>query len=60
MSVWSTGDYGISKGLYFSVPCTCEGGKWTIVKGLEVSGDLQKKIKVTEDELLEEKREAGF
>jgi len=60
MAVWSTGNpYKIGDNLIFSFPVTCENGKWTIVKGLDLSDDHSKKmIKETEQELSEERKVA--
>merc|ERR1711879_792305 len=60
MSVFSDGSYGVAKGLFYSFPCTAKDGKWTIVQGLEISDAIRAKMKVTEDELLAEKKEAGL
>lgn len=55
MSVYSNGEYGISKGLIFSFPVTTENGKYTIVPNLVVSEEAREKIKITENELLKER-----
>lgn len=48
--------YGIADGLVFSFPCrTNESGEVTVVKGLAMDGFLEKKLKATEKELLEER-----
>ncbi len=53
----STGNpYGIEEGLIFSFPChTVEKGEIAIVHGLDVHEFLDKKLKITERELLEER-----
>lgn len=56
MGVYSNGEYGIQKGLIYSYPCTCTGGDWKIVEGLQVSSDFSKdKMQATEQELCEER-----
>ena len=48
--------YGISEDLVFSFPCRSKGeGDFEIVKGLSLDPFLQKKIALTEKELLEER-----
>ena len=55
MAVPSDGSYGITEGIIFSYPVTCENGDYRIVQGLELSDFIQQKIKASEDELLEER-----
>ena len=56
MGVYSNGEYGISKGLIYSFPCTCKNGDWAIVDGVDVSSDFSKeKMAATEQELNEER-----
>lgn len=56
MGVYSNGEYGITKGLIYSFPCTCQNGDWKIVEGLDVSSDFSKnKMAATEQELTEER-----
>lgn len=56
MGVYSNGEYGIEKGLIYSYPCTCQGGDWAIVEGLDVSSAFSvEKMKATEQELAEER-----
>jgi malate dehydrogenase len=57
MAVTSDGNpYGIEEGLMFSFPCTVKGGKWDIVKGLDISDEFsQEKIKKTTEELISER-----
>ncbi len=51
MGVYSDGSYGIEKGLIYSFPCTCKGGKWSIVKGLDINAFSRDKMTATEQEL---------
>ena len=55
MGVYSDGSYGQPEGLIYSYPCTCKDGKWSIVQGLELGALAQEKLKVTADELVEER-----
>ena len=57
MAVPSDGSYGVPKGLISSFPCVCEGGRYTIVKGLEIDAYSRAKIDASVAEL-EEEREA--
>eukprot|EP01112_Ceratiomyxa_fruticulosa_P013749 TRINITY_DN3883_c0_g1_i1.p1 TRINITY_DN3883_c0_g1~~TRINITY_DN3883_c0_g1_i1.p1 ORF type:complete len:332 (+),score=85.29 TRINITY_DN3883_c0_g1_i1:874-1869(+) len=36
MAIYSEGDYGADKGLYFSYPVICSNGNYNVVKGLEL------------------------
>ena len=55
MAVHSDGSYGIEAGLIYSFPCLCEAGKWQILQGLEVDSYSEKKMRLTEVELIEER-----
>lgn len=55
MGVYSDGSYGIDKGLIYSFPCTCKGGDWEIVQGLEIDDFSREKMAATEKELQEER-----
>jgi malate dehydrogenase len=55
MGVYSDGSYGITQGLIYSFPCTCENGDWAIVQGLSINGFSQEKMSATETELVEER-----
>jgi malate dehydrogenase len=59
MSVPSDGSYGIESGTIFSFPVrVSRGGRYEIVKGLELDEFSKRYIKVTADELYSEKAEA--
>ena len=47
--------YGIAKGLMYSFPVTCEGGKWQIVQGLPIDERSRALMDATAKELAEEK-----
>src|SRR5215210_6755273 len=63
MAVPSGGSYDVDEGLISSFPCTCSGGEWSIVEGLEVNDFARSKIEATVNELREEReavRELGL
>jgi malate dehydrogenase len=55
MSVPSDGSYGVDEGLISGFPCTCEGGEWTIVDGLEIDDFSRSRIDASVAELNEER-----
>jgi len=50
--------YGIENNLCFSFPCKCKDFTYEIIPGLEWNDFAKEKIKVTENELKEEREEA--
>ena len=59
MGVISDGNkYQVSSNLVYSFPVICKNGEWEIVSGLPIDEFSRKKIKATEDELLEERKMA--
>jgi len=54
MAVPSDGSYGIPEGIIYGFPCTCSGGKWSIVPGLEINEFSRAKMDATAAELQEE------
>ena len=63
MAVPSDGSYGVPKGLMSSFPCVCAGGKYSIVKDLEINAYSRAKIDASVAELEEEReavRDLGF
>ncbi len=54
MAVPSDGSYGIKEGLVYSFPCTCSGGEYSIVQGLEISDFSREKMDASMKELMEE------
>jgi len=44
------------KEFFFSFPCVCKNGQYSIVQGLKISQDVAKLMKISADELLEEKK----
>jgi len=55
MGIPSDGSYGIPEGVMFGYPVTCKGGKYEIVKGLDISDFARKRIDATLKELHEER-----
>jgi malate dehydrogenase len=55
MAIPSTGDYGSPEGVIFSYPLTIRNGQYEIVQGLDLSDFDKERIKITGDELLEER-----
>jgi malate dehydrogenase len=54
MAVPSDGSYGVPEGLLYGFPCTCKGGKWSIVQGLEINEFSRAKMDASAAELQEE------
>ncbi len=55
MGVPSDGSYGIPDSVMYGVPVTCENGKYTVIKGLEIDEFSRGKIDATLKELEEER-----
>jgi len=55
MGIASDGSYGIPDGTIYGFPVTCAGGKYQMVKGLEVDEFSRGKMDATLKELLEER-----
>jgi malate dehydrogenase len=55
MAVYSDGSYGQPDDVIYSFPCICRDGEWEIVKDLTLSDDIKMKLKITADELIEER-----
>jgi len=55
MGVPSDGSYGVPEGLISGFPCTCAGGEWSIVEGLELDGFSREKIDASVAELSDER-----
>ena len=55
MAVPSDGSYDVDEGLISSFPCTCSGGEWSVVEGLEINDFAREKIEATVNELREER-----
>ena len=55
MAVPSDGSYGVPEGLISSFPCTCAGGEYSIVQGLEIDDFSRARIDASVGELTEER-----
>jgi malate dehydrogenase len=55
MGVASDGSYGVPEGLISGFPCTCTGGEYAIVEGLELDEFSRTKIDLTVAELSDER-----
>ena len=55
MGIASDGSYGIPEGLICGFPCTCSGGEYSIVQGLELDDFSRTKIDLSIAELTEER-----
>jgi len=58
MAVMSDGSYGVPKDIIYSFPVTCSQGKWSIVQGLSINDFSSNLMKLTAQELLDEKKDA--
>jgi malate dehydrogenase len=55
MAVPSDGSYDIAEGVICGMPCTCEGGEYSIVEGLEITDFSRERIDASVAELNEER-----
>jgi malate dehydrogenase len=55
MAVPADGSYGIEEGIFSGFPCTCAGGEYTIVEGLDLDDFSRSRIDATAGELREER-----
>ncbi len=55
MGVVSDGSYGIPDGLICGFPCTCSGGAWEVVQGLDLDEFSRAKIDASVEELVAER-----
>jgi len=55
MAVCSDGSYGVPEGLISSFPVTVEGGRWQIVRGLDIDDFSRAKINASVAELADER-----
>jgi malate dehydrogenase len=55
MGVPSDGSYGIPEGVIYGYPVTCKGGRYEMVKGIEISEFSRKRMDATLKELHEER-----
>jgi malate dehydrogenase len=55
LAVVSHGEYGVPEWLQFGFPVRSDGTNWEVVSGLEHDDDAKEKIKLTTEELLQER-----
>ncbi len=55
MGIPSDGSYGVPEGIISSFPCTCSGGEYSIVQGLEIDEFSRTRIDASAAELQEER-----
>ncbi len=55
MAIPSNGSYGIGEGIFAGHPCTCQGGEYTVVEGLEIDDFSRSRIDASVTELNEER-----
>ena len=55
MGVPADGSYGIPEGVLYGYPVTCKGGRYEIVKGIEISAFSRARMDATLKELVEER-----
>jgi malate dehydrogenase len=55
MGIPSDGSYGVDEGLISGAPCSCSGGEWKLVEGLEVPDFSRERIDATVSELTDER-----
>jgi malate dehydrogenase len=55
MGIPSDGSYGIDEGLISGFPCTCSGGEWRIVDGLDFDEFSRERINASVEELKSER-----
>ena len=51
MGVPSDGSYGVAEGIVAGFPCTCSGGEYSIVEGLEIDDFSRERIDASVAEL---------
>ncbi len=55
MGVPLDGSYGIAEGIIAGLPCTCSGGEYSIVEGLEIDDFSRERIDASVAELRDER-----
>ena len=55
MAVPSSGQYEIEEGVICGMPCTCSGGEWSVVEGLEIDDFSRQRIDDSVEELRSER-----
>ena len=55
MGVPTDGSYGVAEGIVAGLPCSCSGGEWSVVEGLEVPDFSRGRIDASAEELRAER-----
>lgn len=55
MAIASDGTYGVQEGIFSGYPCTCQGGRYAIVEGLELDEFSRTRIDASVKELTDER-----
>ena len=55
MAIPTDGSYGIGEGIFAGHPCTCQGGKYSVVEGLDIDDFSRSRIDASVKELSEER-----
>ncbi len=55
MGVPADGSYEVAEGIICGLPCTCSGGEYSIVEGLEITGFSRERIEASAAELRSER-----
>ena len=56
MGVPTDGSYDVEEGIVAGLPCSCSGGEWSVVEGLEIPEFSRARIDATANELKEERQ----
>ena len=57
LAVVSRGEYGTPEGLQFGFPVRSAGTSWEVVEGLEHDDFAKEKVRISTEELIDERRE---
>jgi malate dehydrogenase len=55
MGVPTDGSYGVEEGIVAGLPCSCRGGRWSVVEGLEIPEFSRARIDASAEELKAER-----
>jgi malate dehydrogenase len=55
LAVVSQGQYGVPEGLQFGFPVMSDGSSWRVADGFELDDYAREKLRITADELLQER-----
>src|ERR1700737_127188 len=55
LAVVSHGEYGVPEGLQFGFPVRSDGMNWEVVQGLQHDDDAKERLRITTEELLQER-----